>query len=156
MPATQVIAFPERLARGGIEARRPKTAEMNIDPARLNHRRWRGVTIDLVAKGFRVVAVKQLFVETNLSCLGIDTDGEEVPEARLSKLEGSSSSEEGGDDASAERRPSEGVDSSEEDADREPDATAQSTEDPPQPASVPESSTQQPEETAPQADATVE
>ena len=41
-------------------------------------------------------------------------------------------------------------------ADNEPGATAQSANDPPQPTSVPESSTRQPELTAPQTDATVD
>ena len=80
MAAGQVVAFPEHLARARVQARRPKAAEVDIDPARLNHRRRRGVTIhrSAVAERFRVVAVKHFFVEANLAGFGIHTDGEEV------------------------------------------------------------------------------
>src|ERR1039457_3545674 len=80
MPTAQVVPFPERLARAGVEARRPKAAEMDIDPARLNHGRGRRVTIHggAVAERLRVIAVEHLLIEMNLAAVGIHTDGEEV------------------------------------------------------------------------------
>ena len=80
MAAGQVVPFPEHLAGGGVQTRRAKAAEVDIDPARLDHRRRRGVTIHrgAVAERLRVVAVKHLFVEANLAGLGIHADGEEV------------------------------------------------------------------------------
>ena len=68
MPAGQVGPLPERLARARVQAGRAKTAEVDIDPARLNHRRRRGVTVHggAVAERFRVVAVKHLLVEADL------------------------------------------------------------------------------------------
>src|ERR1039457_5745834 len=80
MPTAQVVPFPERLACARVEARRPKAAEMDIDPARLNHGRGRRVTIhrSAVAQRLGVIAVEDLLIETNLAAVGIHTGGEEV------------------------------------------------------------------------------
>src|SRR5438132_45462 len=80
MATRQVVPFPEGLARAGVQARRPKAAEVDIDPGPLDHRRRRRVTIHrgTVAQRLWIVSVKHLFVEANLSGFCIHTDGEEV------------------------------------------------------------------------------
>src|ERR1039458_3854956 len=80
MTATQIVPLPESLAGARVEARRPKAAEMDIDPARLNHGRGRRVTIhrSAITQRLRVIAVENLLIETNLAAVRIHTDGEEV------------------------------------------------------------------------------
>jgi antitoxin component of MazEF toxin-antitoxin module len=48
--ADLVGALPQHLAGHGIQAAQPRRAESGIDPPLLDHRRWRGVGIELVAK----------------------------------------------------------------------------------------------------------
>src|SRR5437762_14225886 len=80
MAATQVLTFPKHPARSCIEACSPKTAEVNINPTWLNHRRRRGIGIHggAIAQRFRVVAVEYLFVKTHPAGVGIEPDREEV------------------------------------------------------------------------------
>ena len=69
MAAAQIVPLPKHLARFRVQARGPETAKMDVNPARLNYRRWRGVAIhrSAVAERFRIIAVKDLFVEANLA-----------------------------------------------------------------------------------------
>src|SRR5882762_9682496 len=80
MPAPEVVPFPKHLARLCVQARGPKAAEMDINPARLEHRRRRRVTIhrSAIAERFRIIAVEYFFVEANRSGLGVQTDRKKV------------------------------------------------------------------------------
>src|SRR3989442_10607035 len=80
MTAWQVVPFPRHFTCGRIQTRRAKAAEMDVDPTRLDHCRRCGVRIHRrsVAKRFRVIAVKHVFIETNFACFSIHTNREEI------------------------------------------------------------------------------
>jgi len=65
---------PWRLSRTG----RAIAAEVNINPARPQSRRRRGVAVDAVAERFRGVGVKEFFIDTNLAGVGVETEGVEI------------------------------------------------------------------------------
>ena len=58
MSARQVRALPKHLAGSGVQTGRPIAAKVNIDAARLDDGRRRGVSIDGVAQRLRRIAVK--------------------------------------------------------------------------------------------------
>ena len=80
MAAGEVASFPKHFAGGGVETGCAKAAEVDIEPARLDDRRRRRVTIHrgAVAERLGVVAVEHLFVETDGASFGVEADGEEV------------------------------------------------------------------------------
>ena len=80
MTARQVVPFPKNLARPGFQARRTGASEVDINPARLDEGRRRGVTIHrgTVAERLRVVGVKHLFVKPHFAGFGVHTDGKTI------------------------------------------------------------------------------
>src|SRR5882762_5206632 len=80
MAAAKIITPPDRLSRFGIQTCRSEAAEVDIDPARLDRRRRRRVTVHrgTVAERLRIITVKHLFVESNLAGLSIHANGEEI------------------------------------------------------------------------------
>src|SRR3954453_1016507 len=78
MAARQVGALPQNFGRGSVQASGAVAAEVNVNPAFLNHRRRCGVTINSIPEGLRVVTVKHLFVKENSSRFRIDTDSKKI------------------------------------------------------------------------------
>src|SRR2546426_5732292 len=80
MTTGQVAALPEHLAGFRVQTCCAEAAEVDIDPAGLNHGRGGRITIHRysIAERLRVIAVKYFFVEPNLSSVGVHTGGEEI------------------------------------------------------------------------------
>ena len=80
MTAGQVASLPEHLAGFRVETRCAEAAEVDIDPAGLNHGRGGRITIHRcsIAERLGVIAMKYFFVEPNLSSVGVQTDGKEI------------------------------------------------------------------------------
>ena len=82
MPARQVRPLPKHLAGSGVQAGRAIAAKVNIDAARFDDGRRRGVTIDGVAQWLRRIAVKEFFIQKDFARPGIHAEDKEIVPVR--------------------------------------------------------------------------
>jgi hypothetical protein len=78
MTAPEIVSLPQNVSCLSIQTRRSVTAEMDINPAWLDYGGGGGVSIYVIAQGFRIVAMKELFVESNLAGLSFDANCKEI------------------------------------------------------------------------------